>query len=68
MAAPTTTAPSVKIAITPVSGSVPSCQPNLMPFHINYNGPAAVTTFMRVEKLVGNVERPEAHGCEQVSA
>ena len=67
MAAPTTTAPTVKIAITPVSGSVPACHPNLMPFHINYNGPAAVNSFMHVEKLVSNVERPETHVCEQVS-
>jgi hypothetical protein len=70
MAATTTKLPAspVKIAITPMSGSVPTCKPNLMPFHINYNGPAAVKTFMQVEKLIDNVEGAGSHGYElQVS-
>jgi len=46
----------VKMAIAHTAVSVPSCKPNLMPFHIDYNGPAAVSTFMHVEKLVDHVE------------
>ena len=60
---------SVQVAITPAAGSIPACKPNLMPFHINYNGPAAVSAFMHVEKLVDSFESAEAHGFElQVGA
>lgn len=40
--------------------ALPQCTPNLMPFHINYSGPAAVKTFMLVEKLFGKSETTEA--------
>ncbi|KDR80938.1 hypothetical protein GALMADRAFT_136016 [Galerina marginata CBS 339.88] len=33
-----------------IASELPTCNPNLMPFHINYTGPAAVSAFMRVEK------------------
>ena len=47
---------------------MPTCNPNLMPFHINYNGPAPVSAFMHVEKLADSVESVEPHGYElQVS-
>jgi hypothetical protein len=49
---------SVKMVIRPKPGVILVCKPNLMPFHINYNGPAAVSTFMHVEKLVESVESP----------
>jgi len=46
-----TTNMSSKLAIAPVTSTLPTCNPNLMPFHISYTGPAAVSTYMRVEKL-----------------
>lgn len=30
---------------------LPTCSPNLMPFHIRHTGPAAVSMFLRVEKM-----------------
>jgi hypothetical protein len=30
---------------------LPTCNPNLMPFHIKYTGPAAVSMFFHVEKM-----------------
>jgi hypothetical protein len=32
------------------SSPLPTCNPNLMPFHIKYTGPAAVSMFFHVEK------------------
>lgn len=37
--------------LTRSTTEITTCTPNLMPFHINYTGPAAVSAFMRVEKL-----------------
>ncbi|KAJ3515225.1 hypothetical protein NLJ89_g1893 [Agrocybe chaxingu] len=39
------------LVIPLVSGALPTCRPNLMPFHINYDGLAPVSTFMRVSPL-----------------
>ncbi|KAF8184480.1 ribonuclease H2, subunit C [Pholiota molesta] len=44
--------PATKLVISQPTAALPSCTPNLMPFHINYTGPAAVSAFMRVRKLV----------------
>ncbi len=43
------------------SVALPDCTPNLMPFHIDYNGPAAVKTFMRVERLFEKTEATEGN-------
>ncbi|PPQ95969.1 hypothetical protein CVT26_016186 [Gymnopilus dilepis] len=34
---------------------LPVCNPNLMPFHINYSGPASVSAYMRTEKAASEV-------------
>ena len=36
--------------------SLPICNPNLMPFHIGHTGPAAVSMFLRVEKMKAEEE------------
>lgn len=35
--------------IAPVETSLPTCLPNLMPFHLNYSGPAPIATYFRVK-------------------
>lgn len=50
---------STKLGLAFIPGPTESlklCTPNLMPFHIDYTGPAPVTAFMRVEKLAGTVQ------------
>ncbi|KAK0440083.1 ribonuclease H2, subunit C [Armillaria borealis] len=43
--------------------SLPSCSPNLMPFHIDYDGPAPISTFLRVEERVTeNLDEPAPDG------
>ena len=37
------------IVLEPPAGELKSCQPNLMPFHISYSGPANISTFMNVK-------------------
>ncbi|KAK0477020.1 ribonuclease H2, subunit C [Armillaria novae-zelandiae] len=45
------------------SVSLPSCSPNLMPFHIDYDGPAPISTFLRVEERVTeNLDEPAPDG------
>jgi hypothetical protein len=44
--------PATRLVISQPIAALPSCTPNLMPFHVNYTGPAAVSAFMRVRKLV----------------
>ncbi|CAA7265203.1 unnamed protein product [Cyclocybe aegerita] len=39
------------LVIPLVSTTLPTCNPNLMPFHIDYDGPALVSAFMRVSPL-----------------
>ncbi|KAF8880209.1 ribonuclease H2, subunit C [Gymnopilus junonius] len=43
-------APNLVIPLA--TSEMPTCNPNLMPFHINYSGLAAVSAYMRVEKAV----------------
>ena len=38
---------------------LPTCNPNLMPFHIKYTGPAAVSMFFHVEKVMKTEEEEE---------
>ena len=38
---------------------LPTCNPNLMPFHIKYTGPAAVSMFFHVEKMKAREEEEE---------
>ena len=53
------TTPTLQIAAIPNRELLPECLPNLMPFHINYTGPAAVSTFMRIKHAKGEVGAPE---------
>lgn len=53
------TTPTLQIAAIPNRKLLLECLPNLMPFHINYNGPAAVSTFMRIKHAKGQVGAPE---------
>ena len=48
-----------RIVITPqtTQSPLPTCNPNLMPFHIGYTGPAAVSMFLRVEKMKAEEEQ-----------
>lgn len=39
------------IEITSPRKTIPSCTPNLMPFHIQYTGPAPVSTFFQVKDV-----------------
>ncbi|GBE89516.1 hypothetical protein SCP_1601780 [Sparassis crispa] len=43
----TSAAPEIRIA--QIKGSIPTCTPNLMPFHIAYAGPAPISTYFRVK-------------------
>ena len=36
---------------------LPTCNPNLMPFHIKYTGPAAVSMFFHVDKMKAEEEK-----------
>ena len=38
---------------------LPTCNPNLMPFHIKYTGPAAMSMFFHVEKMKPEEEKGE---------
>lgn len=52
-----------RIIITPTKHSpLPTCNPNLMPFHIGHTGPAAVSMFLRVEKMQPEEEQNEKVG------
>ncbi|EEB92306.1 hypothetical protein MPER_09209 [Moniliophthora perniciosa FA553] len=53
-----------KIAISSSSTPLPSCNPNLMPFSIDYNGTAPVSTFLRVEDAKRNIGAPEVEDTE----
>ncbi|KAJ7035509.1 ribonuclease H2, subunit C [Mycena alexandri] len=53
MAAPT-------LGIAPISSlaSLPNASPNLMPFHIDHNGPAPISTYFLVEAAKEHVAQP----------
>ncbi|KIL64154.1 hypothetical protein M378DRAFT_163635 [Amanita muscaria Koide BX008] len=40
---------ATKLCIAPVGETLPTCSPDLMPFHIDYSGPAPISTYMQVE-------------------
>ena len=42
--------PEPRLKISPAASTLPSCTPQLMPFHINYTGHAPISTFFRVRK------------------
>ncbi|KAJ7173647.1 ribonuclease H2, subunit C [Mycena filopes] len=46
--------------IAPVSGlaALPNASPNLMPFHIDHNGPAPISTYFLVEAAKEHVAKP----------
>ncbi|KAJ3860114.1 ribonuclease H2, subunit C [Lentinula novae-zelandiae] len=49
-----------RISIAPAtSKALPQCTPYLMPFHIDYTGPAPVSTYFRVEDAKTHVGSPE---------
>ncbi|KAJ7708786.1 ribonuclease H2, subunit C [Mycena rosella] len=50
MAAPT-------LSIAPISASLPSASPNLMPFHIKHTGPAPISTYFLVEAASEHVAK-----------
>lgn len=39
---------SQSLEIAPLKSPLPTCTPNLMPFHIAYSGPAPISTYLRV--------------------
>ncbi|CAK5267390.1 unnamed protein product [Mycena citricolor] len=52
-------APSLEVAPIPQSG-LPQSSPNLMPFHVEHNGAAAISTYMPIEAAPDNVAKPAA--------
>ncbi|KAF9262095.1 hypothetical protein L218DRAFT_868601 [Marasmius fiardii PR-910] len=48
-----------RITIFPAPPSVTRCEPNLMPFHIEYNGSAPISTYLHVQDAKKNVGAPE---------
>jgi hypothetical protein len=54
----TTIMSATTIEIVPSSLSLPTCLPHLMPFHIEYSGPAPIGTYFRVKDAPGNVAQP----------
>ncbi|KAG7087786.1 hypothetical protein E1B28_013727 [Marasmius oreades] len=48
-----------RYTITPAPPSVTCCKPNLMPFHIEYNGTAPISTFLHVQDAKKNIGAPE---------
>ncbi|GLB41528.1 putative ribonuclease H2 non-catalytic subunit (Ylr154p-like) [Lyophyllum shimeji] len=55
-------APTVVLAPIADRGRLKSCTPYLMPFHIDYTGPAPISTYLRVQpanETVGAPPRPE---------
>ncbi|PSR73083.1 hypothetical protein PHLCEN_2v11053 [Hermanssonia centrifuga] len=38
------------LEISPPKSTIPTCSPNLMPFHISYSGPAPISTYFRVKQ------------------
>ncbi|KAJ6478515.1 ribonuclease H2, subunit C [Mycena vitilis] len=51
-------APTLSIAPIPSLASLPSASPNLMPFHIDYDGPAPMSTYFLVEAAPEHVATP----------
>ncbi|KAF9485558.1 hypothetical protein BDN70DRAFT_871226 [Pholiota conissans] len=43
--------PAKELLISLPEKALPQCNPNLMPFHIHYTGPALVSSFLRVKKF-----------------
>jgi hypothetical protein len=52
------------IILDPIPANLKTCSPGLMPFHISYSGPAAISTFMDVkpakEEQIGTQSQPPA--------
>jgi len=49
---------SLEFAPIPSLEDLPTCIPNLMPFHIDYSGPAPISTYFRVEPGNARVGAP----------
>lgn len=52
---------SASISITHPKTALPTCTPNLMPFHVDYSGPAPISTYFRVKVPIEEMN-PEAKG------
>ncbi|PFH49329.1 hypothetical protein AMATHDRAFT_147880 [Amanita thiersii Skay4041] len=50
--------PPTRLVISPITNELPTCQPNLMPFRINYSGPAPISKYMRVQQAKDTVGAP----------
>jgi ribonuclease H2 subunit C len=61
--------PAPSIVLAPISNlaSLKECKPNLMPFHINYSGPAPISTYLLVEPASETVGAPSPHPDQSVS-
>ena len=51
--------PSLTIASVAGTGTLPTCSPNLMPFHIQYSGNAPISTYMVVKPTSSRVGAPD---------
>ncbi|KAF8196888.1 ribonuclease H2, subunit C [Mycena galopus ATCC 62051] len=51
-------APTLSIAPISSSKSLPDASPNLMPFHVDHNGPAPISTYFLVDAAPENVAKP----------
>ena len=49
---------AVRLGIAPAKDALQTCIPNLMPFHIDYSGPAPISTFMRADPSCETVGAP----------
>ncbi|KAJ7780335.1 ribonuclease H2, subunit C [Mycena maculata] len=46
------------LSITPISEPLPNACPNLLPFHVNHDGPAPIATYFLVEAANEHVTKP----------
>jgi Ribonuclease H2 non-catalytic subunit (Ylr154p-like) len=52
---------TLTIEIAPLSDSLSECTPNLMPFHIDYSGPAPISTYFRCKDGPSRVGAPTSN-------
>ncbi|KAJ7643351.1 ribonuclease H2, subunit C [Mycena polygramma] len=58
-------APTLSIAPIPSLASLPSASPNLMPFHIDHDGPAPMSTYFLVEAAPDQVATTPSPAADQ---
>ncbi|KAF7356991.1 hypothetical protein MVEN_01035700 [Mycena venus] len=59
-------APTLSIAPIPSLTSLPNASPNLMPFHVDHNGPTPISTYFLVEAAKEEVAKPPPPASEDV--